>query len=62
MVPDLSELQRADDAAQLRLPEPVGERVSPSPERVLTGLGFRRRSCCLCYRAPAGSKCGDCPL
>ena len=30
---------------------------------VVTGdLGFRRRSCCLFYRAPAGSKCGDCPL
>ncbi|MGZ3102371.1 (2Fe-2S)-binding protein [Streptomyces sp. H62] len=31
---------------------------------VLTGpdLAFRRRSCCLYYRAPAGSKCGDCGL
>ncbi|MEU0126403.1 MULTISPECIES: (2Fe-2S)-binding protein [unclassified Streptomyces] len=30
----------------------------------LTGpdLAFRRRSCCLYYRAPAGSKCGDCCL
>ncbi|MEV0011224.1 (2Fe-2S)-binding protein [Streptomyces sp. NPDC047973] len=26
------------------------------------GLEFRRRSCCLYYRAPAGSKCGDCVL
>ncbi|MFE7522203.1 (2Fe-2S)-binding protein [Streptomyces halstedii] len=31
---------------------------------VITGpdLGFRRRSCCLYYRAPNGSKCGDCGL
>lgn len=30
---------------------------------VLTGdLGFRRRSCCLFYRVPAGAKCGDCGL
>ncbi|WP_406715480.1 (2Fe-2S)-binding protein [Streptomyces althioticus] len=30
----------------------------------LTGpdLAFRRRSCCLYYRAPGGSKCGDCGL
>ncbi|MFI2668608.1 (2Fe-2S)-binding protein [Streptomyces albidoflavus] len=26
------------------------------------GLGFRRRSCCLYYRAPNGTKCGDCGL
>ncbi|WP_435271670.1 (2Fe-2S)-binding protein [Streptomyces parvulus] len=25
-------------------------------------LTFRRRSCCLYYRAPGGSKCGDCGL
>ncbi|MEV7283463.1 (2Fe-2S)-binding protein [Streptomyces sp. NPDC093252] len=25
-------------------------------------LAFRRRSCCLYYRAPAGAKCGDCCL
>ncbi|WP_217245047.1 (2Fe-2S)-binding protein [Streptomyces sp. AC602_WCS936] len=25
-------------------------------------LAFRRRSCCLYYRAPNGSKCGDCGL
>lgn len=38
--------------------------------RRLTGTGrvtgpaltFRRRSCCLYYRAPAGAKCGDCGL
>ncbi|MER6553773.1 MULTISPECIES: (2Fe-2S)-binding protein [Streptomyces] len=31
---------------------------------VLTGPepGFRRRSCCLYYRAPNGSMCGDCGL
>ncbi|WP_267715796.1 (2Fe-2S)-binding protein [Streptomyces sp. CoH17] len=31
---------------------------------VLTGpdLAFRRRSCCLYYRAPDGSKCADCGL
>jgi hypothetical protein len=32
VIPDLSGLQRADDGAQLRLPEPVGERLAPSPE------------------------------
>jgi hypothetical protein len=133
VVPDLTNLQRADDGARLRLPEPVGERVdSPSADLLyrvvvqdhmeplaaglrvklapallsgniasalvgasaallsvrpdlrqpvvtvtnsllsagrLTGSGiitgdldFRRRSCCLFYRAPVGSKCGDCPL
>ncbi|WP_406816259.1 (2Fe-2S)-binding protein [Mycobacterium sp. M23085] len=31
---------------------------------VVTGpqLGFRRRSCCLFYRLPGGSLCGDCVL
>jgi hypothetical protein len=136
VMPDLTDLQRADDGARLRLPEPIGEPVdrdSPSPELLyrvvvqhhmerleaglrvklapallsgniasalvgtsqallsvrpdlrqpivritssllgtgrLAGSGmitsanleFRRRSCCLFYRAPAGSKCGDCPL
>ncbi len=134
VVPDLGDLHRADDGAQLRLPEPVGEPVgSPSADllyrvvvqnhmeplatglrvnlapgllygniasalvgtsRVLlslqpdlrqpivritnsllgtgrlagTGvitspdLGFRRHSCCLLYRTPTGSKCGDCAL
>jgi FhuF 2Fe-2S C-terminal domain len=140
VVPDLTNLQRADGGAQLRLPEPVGEAIdSPLPDfslfsellyRVvvqrhmepledglraklapallsgniasalvgasrallsvrpdlrqpilritnslldigrLAGAGtitggdsdFRRRSCCLFYRIPAGSKCGDCPL
>lgn len=28
----------------------------------LTGLTFRRRSCCLYYRVPGGSNCGDCCL
>ncbi|BBX88868.1 (2Fe-2S)-binding protein [Mycolicibacterium boenickei] len=28
----------------------------------LRGLTFRRRSCCLYYRVPGGSKCGDCGL
>ncbi|WP_273736518.1 (2Fe-2S)-binding protein [Mycolicibacterium septicum] len=28
----------------------------------LTGWAFRRRSCCLYYRVPGGSKCGDCAL
>lgn len=28
----------------------------------LTGLAFRRRSCCLYYRVPGGSNCGDCSL
>ncbi|WP_329415713.1 (2Fe-2S)-binding protein [Streptomyces sp. NBC_00704] len=27
---------------------------------VLTGAAFRRRSCCLYYRAPGGGLCGDC--
>lgn len=132
VVPDLNDLQRADDGAQLRMPEPVGEavdspsaallyrivvqhhmeplaaglRVSLAPallagniasalvgasrallsarpdlrvpivgitdslletgmlagSGVITGphLGFRRRSCCLFYRAPGRSVCGDC--
>jgi hypothetical protein len=133
VIPDLTGLQRADDGAQLRLPEPLGEPASPSPEllyrvvvhdhmepleaglrvklapALLSGniasalvgasrallsvrpdlrrsvvritnslldtgrlagsgvmnsddLDFRRRSCCLYYRIPAGGKCGDCPL
>jgi hypothetical protein len=136
VIPDLTDLQRADDGAQLRLPEPIGgpvDRDSPCEEllyrvvvqhhmepleaglcvklapALLSGniasalvgasqallsvrpdlrqpivritssllgtgrlagsgmitsgdLDFRRRSCCLFYRAPAGSKCGDCPL
>jgi FhuF 2Fe-2S C-terminal domain len=32
VVPDLSDLQRADDGAALRLPEPVGEPVAATPE------------------------------
>ncbi|CAM4270762.1 putative Fe-S protein [Mycobacterium basiliense] len=133
VIPDLSDLQRADNTAQLRLPKPVGQPVSLSPDLlyravvrdhlerlaaglpvnlapglltgniasalvgtsrmlvsarpdlrariieitdalletgdlagsgVITGpeLTFRRRSCCLWYRLPAGGKCGDCPL
>jgi FhuF 2Fe-2S C-terminal domain len=132
VVPDLRDLQRADDSAQLRLPEPVGQAVTaPSADLLyrivvsdhmqplaaglrvklapallagnmasallgaarallaarpdlrhrivemthdllrtgvlagsgdITGppLGFRRRSCCLFYRLPAQSLCGDC--
>ncbi|QFG26239.1 (2Fe-2S)-binding protein [Actinomadura sp. WMMB 499] len=33
----------------------TGRVVSPEP-------AFRRRSCCLYHRAPAGRKCGDCSL
>ncbi len=134
VIPDLDDLQRADDGAQLRLPEPVGQPVAASaPDAlyrivvdehlrplaaglpvklapallagniasalvgaarallsarpdlhaaivettrslldtgVLAGsgvltteqLGFRRRSCCLFYRLPSGSLCGDCAL
>jgi hypothetical protein len=134
VLPDLTELQRADVGAALRLPEPVGAPIGPvSPEllyrlvvqqhmepleaglrfklapallsgniasalvgssrallaarpdlrREIVGmtdalldtgrlagsgvitsedLGFRRRSCCLFYRLPGGSTCGDCPL
>ena len=133
VVPDLTGLQRADDGAQLRLPEPLGAPALPSPEllyRVVVqghmepleaglrvrlapallsgniasalvgasrallsvrpdlrrsvvgitnslldtgrlagsgvitgdGLDFRRRSCCLYYRVPGGSLCGDCAL
>ncbi|WP_041180885.1 (2Fe-2S)-binding protein [Mycobacterium canetti] len=138
VLPDLTNLQRADDGAQLRLPEPVGAPLNDTPyadllyrlyrlvvqqhleplaaglrvklapgllsgniasalvgasnalaavqpdlrarlvritgdllntaslagSGVLTGpdLTFRRRSCCLFYRVPAGGKCGDCPL
>ncbi|OBH58066.1 iron reductase [Mycobacterium colombiense] len=132
VVPDLDDLQRADDGAQLRLPEPAGKPVaSPAPDMlyrivvsehmrqlaaglrvnlapallagniasalvgaaralasarpslrpaivemtqslldtgvlagagVITGLDFRRRSCCLFYRLPGSSLCGDCVL
>ncbi|WP_411759680.1 (2Fe-2S)-binding protein [Streptomyces tunisiensis] len=136
IVPDLEELQRADDGPALRLPRPTGwyaDRLDEGPAHalyqqvtrhlsalaaglcvkvaprlldgnsasalagaahalltlrpavrgpltalttalldtgrlagtgVLTGpdLAFRRRSCCLYYRAPNGSKCGDCGL
>ncbi|WP_459972413.1 (2Fe-2S)-binding protein [Mycobacterium sp. MUNTM1] len=132
VVPDLEDLQRADDGAQLRLPGPAGKPVtSPAPDMlyrivvsehmrplaaglrvnlapallagniasalvgaaralvaarpglrpaivettrslldtgvlagsgVITGLDFRRRSCCLFYRLPGGSLCGDCVL
>ena len=34
VLPDLTDLQRADDSAQLRLPAPVGTPVNPSPELV----------------------------
>ena len=132
VVPDLDDLQRADDGAQLRLPAPVGRAVDrPSAQLlyrivviqhlkplaaglrvklapallagniasalvgasrallsarpdlrvpivgitnsllgtgmlagsgIVTGsdLDFRRRSCCLFYRVPGGSVCGDC--
>lgn len=134
VIPDLTGLQRADDGAQLRLPEPVGSPVgSPTADALyrvvveqhlqplaaglrvrlapallggniasalvgaarallavrpdlhdrivdltaclldigvlahtgtITGprLAFRRRSCCLFYRVPGGSTCGDCVL
>lgn len=132
VIPDLEDLHRADDGAQLRLPKPLGEPLtSPAPDvlyrvvvnehmrplaaglrvklapallagnvasalvgaarallsarpdlhsaivettvslldtGVLAGSGvrtgprlsFRRRSCCLFYRLPGGSLCGDC--
>jgi hypothetical protein len=132
VVPDLNDLQRADDGAQLRLPEPVGRAVDPPSAKslyrivvkahmnrfasglrvklapallagniasalvgaarallvarpdlrpaivamteslldsgtlagsgVLSGphLAFRRHSCCLFYRVPGRSVCGDC--
>ena len=135
VIPDLKDLQRADDGAALRMPEPVGQAVqSPAREladvlyrvvvrehmepleaglrvklapAVLSGniasalvgasqalllvrpdlrqpiveitdflletarlagsglvtnpqLSFRRRSCCLFYRIPGASVCGDC--
>ncbi|ORV91273.1 iron reductase [Mycobacterium interjectum] len=132
VVPDLDDLQRADDGAQLRIPEPVGRAVDPPSAKLLyrvvvkqhmnpfaaglrvklapallagniasalvgaarallvarpdlrpaivamteslldsgvlagsgvvTGphLAFRRRSCCLFYRVPGRSVCGDC--
>jgi hypothetical protein len=134
VIPGLGDLQLADDGAQLRIPEPVGQAVSSPPVDLLyrvvvqqhleplaaglrvkmapallygniasalvgassallsarpdlrrpitritnslldtgglagsgeiTGvdLTFRRRSCCLFYRTPVGSKCGDCAL
>ncbi|MCV7408869.1 iron reductase [Mycobacterium florentinum] len=132
VVPDLQDLQRADDGAQLRLPEPIGEQVAHTSAELLyrlvvqhhmqpfaaglqvklapallagniasalvgasrallaarpdlrarivestesllntgvlsgsgaiTGshLGFKRDSCCLFYRLPGRSVCGDC--
>ncbi|MGB8388836.1 (2Fe-2S)-binding protein [Mycobacterium sp.] len=132
VVPDLKDLQRADDGAQLRMPEPIGAAVNSAsadvlyrvvvraqmeplaaglrvklPPALLAGniasalvgasrallaarpdlrrpiagitrslldtgmlagsgsitsphLGFRRRSCCLFYRIPGRSVCGDC--
>lgn len=134
VVPDLGDLHRAATGAQLRLPEPVGRRVTaPHPELlyrlvvdehlgplaaglrvglapallagnvasalvgaarallsarpdlrsaivettlalldtgIMSGAGtvtgppldFRRASCCLFYRLPGGSVCGDCVL
>lgn len=32
VIPDLTDLQRADDGAELRLPEPTGELAAPAPE------------------------------
>jgi hypothetical protein len=132
VVPDLNHLQRAEDGAQLRMPDPVGRAVDPPSAKLLyrivvrqhmepfaaglrvklapallagniasalvgasralltarpdlrativaiteslldtgtlagsgliTGsqLGFRRHSCCLFYRVPGRSVCGDC--
>lgn len=134
VIPDLTRLQRADDGARLRLPEPVGDpvdrdsslpaalyrvvvrehmeplaaglRVKVAPDLLAgniasalvgtaqalaaarpelcepiiavtasllntgalagtmtgSGLGLRRRSCCLFYRLPGSSLCGDCAL
>jgi hypothetical protein len=38
VIPDLSTLQRADDGTALRLPEPVGARVAPSPELLYSAV------------------------
>ncbi|GAY12143.1 hypothetical protein TOK_0533 [Pseudonocardia sp. N23] len=38
----------------------AGERLAPVPPDV--GWTFRRRSCCLYYKAPGGGTCGDCVL
>jgi len=38
VVPDLADLQRADDGAQLRIPEPVGEPLKEPPS---PGLLYR---------------------
>lgn len=40
--------------------EGTGELLAPSPPD--TGWTFRRRSCCLYYRAPGRGICGDCVL
>ncbi|MER5493581.1 (2Fe-2S)-binding protein [Streptomyces sp. NPDC002454] len=69
-----SALVEAGRAVLVARPEARG-RLVPLVERLLstgrlagtgtiTGddLAFRRRSCCLYYRAPAGAKCGDCGL
>jgi hypothetical protein len=38
----------------------TGDLLAPAPPD--TGWTFRRRSCCLYYRAPGGGLCGDCVL
>ncbi|MGW0600117.1 (2Fe-2S)-binding protein [Streptomyces sp. NPDC002776] len=37
-------------------------RLSGTGHFTAADLSFRRRSCCLFYRTPAGTKCGDCCL
>lgn len=56
---------RPDLRARLvRITDDLLNTASLAGSGVLTGpdLTFRRRSCCLFYRVPAGGKCGDCPL
>ncbi|MFH0520700.1 (2Fe-2S)-binding protein [Streptomyces sp. M41] len=51
----------ADAAARTRA---LTERLLAHPllagTGTLTGMAFRRRSCCLYYRVPGGGVCGDC--
>jgi hypothetical protein len=53
--PELAESAAALAAALLRTPGLAGAGRLTGP-----GLAFRRSSCCLYYRVPGSSMCGDC--
>ncbi|WP_282700187.1 (2Fe-2S)-binding protein [Streptomyces sp. CC219B] len=67
----LVEAARTVLAARANLREPLADlvggllstgRLAGTGKIVGPDLGFRRRSCCLYYRAPSGVKCEDCSL